>query len=216
MRVAGPDEQCIDLITCWFYLFYFSLHKHLFNTKLCMNIYRCILYPYIFFVYFSCIFWCVCLRWSTGVPQGAEAPELPSSYHRYLFHLFAFFRSPTIRIFRTFVTPQIIKSLVSIRHFTVDNNCSVEFDPFDLSVKDIQTKSMITSCNSFGDLYPLLPPKLMHSSSTLLWHRHLGHIGSEALSKLASNSGIQYNKNVSESLSCMSTWTSHSFTFFFI
>jgi hypothetical protein len=28
------------------------------------------------------------------------------------------------------VSPNIIKNLISIRRFTTDNNCSIEFDPF--------------------------------------------------------------------------------------
>ena len=35
------------------------------------------------------------------------------------------------------VSPSIIKNLISIRRFTTDNNCSIEFDPFGLSVKDL-------------------------------------------------------------------------------
>lgn len=50
------------------------------------------------------------------------------------------------------VTPQIIKNLISVRRFTIDNNCSVEFDPFGLSVKDLRTKTVIARCNSSGDL----------------------------------------------------------------
>jgi hypothetical protein len=30
------------------------------------------------------------------------------------------------------VSPHIIKNLISIRRFTIDNNCSIEFDPFGL------------------------------------------------------------------------------------
>ena len=28
------------------------------------------------------------------------------------------------------VSPTIIKNLISVRHFTIDNSCSIEFDPF--------------------------------------------------------------------------------------
>ena len=90
------------------------------------------------------------------------------------------------------VSPNIIKNLISVRRFTTDNNCSIEFDPFGLSVKDLQTRSVIARCNSTGDLYPFFSPT---SSSTpvlaavptsTLWHRRLGHVGAEALSKLIS------------------------------
>jgi hypothetical protein len=35
------------------------------------------------------------------------------------------------------VTPDIIQNLLSVRHFTTDNWCSMEFDPFGPSVKDL-------------------------------------------------------------------------------
>jgi hypothetical protein len=64
------------------------------------------------------------------------------------------------------VSPNIIKNLISIRRFTTDNNCSIEFDPFGLSVKDLQIRNVIARCNSSGDLYPFYPPAI--STSALL------------------------------------------------
>jgi hypothetical protein len=37
------------------------------------------------------------------------------------------------------VTPNIIQNLLSVRRFTTDNWCSMEFDPFGLYVKDLST-----------------------------------------------------------------------------
>ena len=97
-------------------------------------------------------------------------------------------------------SPDIIKSLISARRFSRDNWCSVELDPFGLSVKDYQTKTEIVRCNSPGDLYPL--PADAYSSATSarafvttasntdLWHRRLGHLGHEALTRLAHASVI--------------------------
>jgi len=88
------------------------------------------------------------------------------------------------------VSPQLIKNLISVRQFTVDNNCSVEFDPYGCSVKDLFSRNVIIRCNSSGPLYPLQLPvahSLVASSAPpYLWHRRLGHPGREALSKLAS------------------------------
>jgi hypothetical protein len=94
------------------------------------------------------------------------------------------------------VTPDIIQNLLSVRHFTTDNWCSMEFDPFDLSVKDLSTQNMITKCNSLGPLYTMHLPShpapssptsalsaLLASVST--WHRHLGHPGVDVMSKLS-------------------------------
>lgn len=66
-----------------------------------------------------------------------------------------------------------MKNLVSVCRCTIYNNCSVEFDPSNLSVKDHQTRSVITRCNSSGNLYGCTPccrlplhTKLMHFSPT--------------------------------------------------
>jgi hypothetical protein len=53
------------------------------------------------------------------------------------------------------VSPQIIKNLISVRQFTTDNNCSVEFDPAGCSVKDLNSRNVIVRCNNSGPLYPL-------------------------------------------------------------
>ncbi|GJX82574.1 ribonuclease H-like domain-containing protein [Tanacetum coccineum] len=81
------------------------------------------------------------------------------------------------------VTPNIIKNLISVRQFTIDNSCSIKFDPFGFTVKDLWTRHLLLRCNSKGDLYPVLPPT--SSPTTLLstnqstWHQRLGHPGNE-------------------------------------
>lgn len=52
--------------------------------------------------------------------------------------------------------PQLIKNLVSVRQFTIDNNVYVEFDSFEFSVKNFQTEILIMRCNSSDDLYPII------------------------------------------------------------
>jgi hypothetical protein len=97
------------------------------------------------------------------------------------------------------VSPNIIKNLISIRLFTTDNNCSIEFDPFGLSVKDLQTRNVIARCNSSGDLYPFYAPSTGASAfvaaPTSLWHRSLGHLGHDVLSKLIRSNVISCNKD---------------------
>ncbi|WVZ82048.1 hypothetical protein U9M48_029359 [Paspalum notatum var. saurae] len=57
-----------------------------------------------------------------------------------------------------------------------------------------RTRRVIRRCNSSGPLYPLLPSAspspsaLLASASSQLWHRRLGHLGHDALSKLAGSS----------------------------
>jgi hypothetical protein len=98
------------------------------------------------------------------------------------------------------VTPDIIQNLLYVRHFTTDNWCYMEFDSFDLSVKDLSTQNVITGCNSSWPLYtmrlPSYPPSspasapsaLVASAST--WHRRLGHPGVDVLSKLSHESSV--------------------------
>jgi hypothetical protein len=100
------------------------------------------------------------------------------------------------------ISHDIIKNLISVRRFTTDNLVSVEFDPFGLSVKDLQTRNVIIRCNSSGQLYPLFPstntstPKafLVEAQSSTIWHRRLGHLSDEAFSTLARTSVISCNK----------------------
>jgi hypothetical protein len=100
------------------------------------------------------------------------------------------------------LAPDMVQSLLSVRHFTTDNWCSMEFDPFGLSVKDLTTKNVIVRSNSTSPLYTMrLPGYLTPSSSVVAtlavvphaltvvapttWHRRLGHPGSDGLSSLS-------------------------------
>lgn len=49
------------------------------------------------------------------------------------------------------VTLDIIKNLVSVRRFTKNNTCSIEFDRFGVSIKDIQTKWTLLRSDSTGN-----------------------------------------------------------------
>jgi hypothetical protein len=81
--------------------------------------------------------------------------------------------------------PKLVRNLLSVRKFTRDNFCSIEFDPFGFSVKDLQMKTVIFHCNSSGDLYTMPPPtksnEVFAFLSTVItaevWHRRLGHPG---------------------------------------
>jgi hypothetical protein len=89
--------------------------------------------------------------------------------------------------------------LISVRQFTTDNNCSVEFDPASCSVKDLKSRNVIIRCNSSGHLYPLHLPvaaALIAGSTSTIWHRRLGHPGQEVLAKLP----FSCTKDISSSL----------------
>ncbi|KAG6763450.1 hypothetical protein POTOM_030866 [Populus tomentosa] len=88
--------------------------------------------------------------------------------------------------------PKLIKNLVSVRKFTIENNASIEFDPFGFSVKDFPTGMPLMRCNSSGDLYPVTTrptidfstPSTFTVVSPDLWHNRLGHPGTPVLSSL--------------------------------
>ena len=107
--------------------------------------------------------------------------------------------SDSLRLNNVLVSPSLIKNLIYVRQFTSDNNCSVEFDPFGCSVKDLHCRREIVCCGSSGPLYPLrLPASTFHAAtSSSLWLQRLGHPGREVLSKLA-DSGISCNKTASD------------------
>jgi hypothetical protein len=110
------------------------------------------------------------------------------------------------------LTPDMVQSLISFRRFTTDNWCSMEFDSFGLSVKDLTTKNVIVRSNNTGPLYTMrLPGSLTPSSSVVatlaavphtltavaptMWHCRLGHPNPNALSSLSRSSFIQCTSN---------------------
>jgi hypothetical protein len=55
-----------------------------------------------------------------------------------------------------------------MHQFTTDNQVSIEFDPYGLSVKDFCKRKMIAKCNSNGRLYPLWLPAPSPSHALLV------------------------------------------------
>jgi hypothetical protein len=100
------------------------------------------------------------------------------------------------------LVPHLIHKLLSIRKFTRDNRCSIEFDSFGFSVKDLKTHREIIHCNSDGDLYtfPGASSRLASAIAFLatapadLWHLRLGHPVQDAMSTLQHLSFIKCNK----------------------
>jgi hypothetical protein len=100
------------------------------------------------------------------------------------------------------VSPNMIQNLVSVRRFTTDNSVSIEFDPFDLSVKDLTSRNVIARCDSTGDLYPPRPtptnsPQALLAASTTIWHRRLRHPGAASFSRLSCTSAINPSSSTS-------------------
>jgi hypothetical protein len=119
------------------------------------------------------------------------------------------------------LAPDMVQSLLYVRRFTIDNWCSMEFDPFGLSVKDLSTRNVIVRSNSTGPLYTLRLPESTTPSvgamaalavvAPTTWHRRFDHPGSDALSSLSRSSFIHCTSNKRE-LSCMSVRQTHQVT----
>lgn len=87
------------------------------------------------------------------------------------------------------ITPNITKNLIYVRLFTNDNWCSIEFDPFGFSVKDLRPKQILIRCDNMGDLYHVTPPKSQAfiTVNLALWHQRLGHPSRHVFHHLVSN-----------------------------
>lgn len=98
------------------------------------------------------------------------------------------------------VCPSIIKNLISVRKFVTDNFCSLEFDPFGFSIKDLRNRTTMLRCNSQGPLYPIKPssqsPLALLSShhNSSLWHRRLGHPSDQSLQRILSSLSLNFKK----------------------
>ncbi|KAJ9541276.1 hypothetical protein OSB04_027782 [Centaurea solstitialis] len=117
---------------------------------------------------------------------------------------------PPLQLNNVLHVPSLIKNLLSVRRFSVDNNVSIEFDPFGFDVKDFQTRTPILRCNSTGELYPLTLPSASQLTSPSafaaitqdLWHSRLGHPGTSSLSTL--KHVLPLNSSVKRSSICSS------------
>jgi hypothetical protein len=66
------------------------------------------------------------------------------------------------------VVPHITHNLLSVRRFTIDNSCFIEFDPSSFSVKDLAIRTPIARCDSLGPLYTLRPSSTCVSTPPVL------------------------------------------------
>lgn len=134
---------------------------------------------------------------SVVVGNGSQIPVLASgnsSIHT---------SSRPLSLNRILIAPDIVKNLISVRKFTRDNFCSVEFDPFGFSVKDLQTQAVLMRSNSSGDLYslpsshskPSPPSSALLSISPDLWHKRLAHINKNSLNSLISANAFACNND---------------------
>ncbi|GJY96044.1 hypothetical protein Tco_0512405 [Tanacetum coccineum] len=141
-------------------------------------------------IYNKCLYPSVCVGDGKSIPVTNTGHSILPTLNRPLY------------LHNVLVTPNIIKNLISVRQFTKDNNCTVEFDAFIFSVKDFLTRHILLRCDSSGDLYPVTQPSLtLHallSVSTTTWHQRLGHPGEETpfpvLDSMFTRSGTDESK----------------------
>jgi hypothetical protein len=106
------------------------------------------------------------------------------------------------------VSPSFINNLISVRKFTRDNSCSMEFDPYGFSVKDLATWNILLCSSSSGELYPFFGDlqsngaALSVSTTRDLWHRRFGHPSDENLSRISSAFPPSCNKSSDHSSVC--------------
>lgn len=114
-----------------------------------------------------------------------------------------------LSLINVLITPQIVKNLISVRKFTRDNFCSVEFDPFGFTVKDLHSRVALLRSNSSGDLYSIPsslnqrsnPSTALLSFSPNVWHKRLAHLNNNFLFSLRAMKLISCN-NDNMSSSC--------------
>ncbi|KAJ9565218.1 hypothetical protein OSB04_001184 [Centaurea solstitialis] len=117
---------------------------------------------------------------------------------RYIGHCTLPYSSYPLLLNNVLVSDKLIKNLISVRRFTIDNSVSVEFDPFGFTVKDLKTGSFLQRCdNDHHDLYPVLPPAPRSTLASAnvavsfdVWHRRLGHPGAAIFQFLVSRKFI--------------------------
>ena len=119
----------------------------------------------------------------------------------------------SFRLPNVLVAPQMIHNLLSIRQFTADNSCSIEFDSSGLTVKDSTFRRPLLRCDSSGPLYTLRLPASAapHSTSSssaafaampssTTWHRRLGHPGRDVLAQLNRSTDVPCTRAPAEHL----------------
>ncbi|GKV31748.1 hypothetical protein SLEP1_g40416 [Rubroshorea leprosula] len=117
--------------------------------------------------------------------------------------------SHSFKLNNVLVSPHLRKNLLSVRQFTKDINCSVEFDSSGFSVKDIHSKNVLLRCNSAEGLYSVSSSSQRHPTilstavvSPDVWHLRLGHPSSASVTQLVRRGLILSNNKVPSSISC--------------
>ena len=112
----------------------------------------------------------------------------------------------------TLYVPSIRKNLISIHHFTTQNNVFIEFHPFYFLVKDQITGAILLKGACENGVYPL-PDSLAGSSSKIVanvherttidgWHKRLGHPSYKIVTSLVRAFSLPIKKDTHASTLC--------------
>jgi len=112
----------------------------------------------------------------------------------------------------TLCVPSIRKNLISVHHFTTQNNVFLEFHPFYFLVKDQITGAILFKGACENGVYPL-PDSLVGSSSKIManvhegttidgWHKRLGHPSYKIVTSLVRAFALPIKKDIQESIPC--------------
>lgn len=91
-----------------------------------------------------------------------------------------------------FIYEKMVKNLIYVRHFSIDNWVSVEFDPFGFNVKDLNTGAFLNDVTAlvisilFFWTFPAPPAQSLDDVSSKTWRHRLGHPGVSTFNHLLS------------------------------
>jgi histone deacetylase 1/2 len=105
--------------------------------------------------------------------------------------------------------PNATKSLLSTSRLAKDNHAFVEYWPNSFFIKDQDTREVLLQGNCVGGLYPI--PSSSPSSSgpqahgvvkstSLHWHRRLGHPSSTVVQQVLRDNNIPFSESIKESV----------------
>ena len=88
--------------------------------------------------------------------------------------------STPLQLKNVLYVPEVTSNLLSVKKLTRDNNVFVEFHPYDVFVKDRDSRDIILSGRSRGALYPIGAPPVRQAFSNIRvssakCHCRLGH-----------------------------------------
>jgi histone deacetylase 1/2 len=92
--------------------------------------------------------------------------------------------SRSLTLDRVLHVPDATRNLLSMSKLALDNNVFIEVHPYDLFVKDRDTREPILRGRQLGGLYEIKAPVIKQALSSVkvsrdMWHRRLGHPASQ-------------------------------------